>query len=429
MSVAELYKLFVGSTGVCTDTRSIKEGNVFFALKGPTFNGNQFAEKAILAGCSYAIVDEDVESKLQDRIIQVDDVLFTLQGLATYHRRNFKGLVIALTGSNGKTTSKELLASVLSAKFRVSFTSGNLNNHIGVPLTLLKVNLEDEFAIIEMGANHQGEIDFLCNIAEPDFGLIVNIGKAHLEGFGGIEGVKKGKTEMYRFISTNAGKVFFNEDEPSLAEFRSTLKDPICYGGNSRIRLISSSIIEKKLKVELSINDESVEIYSNLFGAYNANNMLTAAAIGSYFGVPVEVIKSSLEAYYPANNRSQLLSTKAGNEVVLDAYNANPTSMKNAINEFQTICQGKGVMILGEMRELGDESQFLHQEIIGIFDPSTEVYLVGEIYSSCSVSSQVRSFGNVNELCDYLTENPIRNRKVLLKGSRGVGLENVLPFI
>lgn len=423
ISTGELYKLFLQHPVVCTDTRNIKEGSLFFALKGANFNANEFAGEAIKKGCAYAIIDD--EKYCTDKCILVPDVLETLQRLATHHRRQFTIPVIGITGTNGKTTTKELTAAVLAKKYNVLFTQGNLNNHIGVPMTLLRLNKEHGIAVIEMGANHVGEIWDLCNIAEPDFGIITNIGKAHLEGFGGYEGVIKAKGEMYDYIQMKGGSLFVNADDDLLMKLSEGI-NKITYGVSNNTAL--RGIIDKEsflAKGKVIIEGKEVGVGSNLAGSYNFYNILAAACIGSNFGVSPEQIKSAIEEYIPSNNRSQI-EKRGSNTIWVDAYNANPSSMKIAIENFAALNNPGKILILGDMYELGNDSHKEHQAIADLIERKKwdKVFLIGKDFSSTKSSAQL--FASVEEFIKWLSENPFKDATILLKGSRGMQMERIL---
>ncbi len=432
-SISEIHKLFIeAEQKICTDTRKLEKGAIFFALKGPNFNANELAAKAIEQGCSYAIIDDAAFSSVAKTIL-VKDVLETLQALANFHRKTFSIPFLGITGSNGKTTSKELINAVLSKKFKTLATEGNLNNHIGVPLTLLKVTKEHEFAIIEMGANHQGEIDMLCRIAEPDFGVITNIGKAHLEGFGGIEGVKKGKSELYKYIAEKGGKVFLHGDDEVLQEL-SSANDKITYGTKKLYDVVgkintSSEQVEFAWKTRYTATDlaKSTFLKTNIIGVYNYHNLLCAACIGNYFGVSETDINDALSTYQPTNNRSQLQLT-AHNKLILDYYNANPTSMRAAIENFANIDAKNKMLILGDMLELGEDSSKEHKQIVELLHEKKldSYYLVGPIFSSVT---DTKTFKNSEEAADFLGKEQVKEKTILIKGSRGIKLELVLPVL
>lgn len=428
-----IYQHYLQHPNVVTDSRKVVPGCLFFALKGERFNGNLFAAKAIEDGAALAIVDEAMDLPA-GKSIQVDDVLTSLQHLATHHRRQFKIPVLAITGSNGKTTTKELVSTVLASHYPTHFTKGNLNNHIGVPLTLLAMPAKTEIAIIEMGANHPGEIDFLCRIAEPTHGLITNVGKAHLEGFGSFEGVKQTKSEMYRYLAERNGLVFINQDEPYLSDLAEGNRLKLFYLQNDQPNPANVPF-EVKLVAEepfvevafLAEKGELVHVQSQLIGLYNFNNIMTAVAVGKYFKVPAEKIKAAIEGYLPSNNRSQL-KTVGSNTFILDAYNANPTSMKSAIAAFAKLNAPMKVAILGAMKELGEYADEEHHAIAeqAAISGFHQVVLVGEEFRNAADRVGALFFENTAQLKAWFDEVKFENAYVLMKGSRGVGLEGML---
>ena len=431
ISIEELYGFYLNAKQqICTDTRKLEAGSVFFARKGGNFNANEFAQKAINAGCSIAVVDE--EKYVTDaKIVLVEDVLKALQQLATHHRRQFKIPFLAITGSNGKTTNKELINAVLSKKFKTLATIGNLNNHIGVPLTLLNIKTEHEFAIIEMGANHQGEINELCQIAEPDFGLITNIGKAHLEGFGGEEGIKKGKSELYKYIRSKQGKVFINADDDVLNELAFD-NDKVTYGCKKLYDVIgkdctTSETVSMKFTTRYGEKDwnKLPLINTQIVGSYNFINCLTAACVGNYFKVEDNLIKEALENYLPNMNRSQLVKTSR-NTVLLDAYNANPNSMAVAIENFANYRSDKKLVLLGDMFELGEYSHAEHQKIVNLLEEKKlqNVVLVGEEFFKLD-TKQFQKFKTTLECLNYLKNLNVSENTILIKGSRGMKMETL----
>ena len=428
ISIAELHQLFLKSAGTCTDTRNIVPNTIFFALKGESFNGNAYVGKALEGGCAYAVVDEVYDPELgQESVFLVDDVLTCMQQLATYHRLQLKIPVIALSGSNGKTTSKELIHAVLEKKYKTHATKGNLNNHIGVPLTLLSTPVDAEVLVVEMGANHQQEITALCEIAVPNYGLLTNIGKAHLEGFGGIEGVKKGKTELYSYLNANKGKVFFNNNESSIAEFKQMPTAKIEYGTGTEIQVTKFSQGKDFLNIEIDNKGELLQFTTHLFGEYNVNNVLTAVAIGLQFGVQVASIKKAINSYLPSNNRSQVKQTEKGNELVLDAYNANPTSMQNAVQQFSKINPLRGVYLLGDMLELGEESEKEHQAVLNmLLGFKGEMLLVGPRFYAFKNRFPFSFYSSIDELLAEKKLLGFTHENILIKGSRGVALEKSL---
>ncbi len=414
------------SSGVCTDTRQITLGCIFFALKGESFNGNLFAQEALDKGAGKVIVDDEAFHKNTGETILVENVLLTLQQLARFHRE-FLGLpIISLTGSNGKTTSKELINAVLSQKFKTVATKGNLNNHIGVPLTLLGMNKETKLGIVEMGANHLGEIKMLSEIAEPDYGYITNFGKAHLEGFGSIEGVIQGKTELYQFLKNNNKKLFVNANDPKqLANSEGIHR--ITFGtpqSDFDIKLVDSTH-------HLLVEFKGKQIQSNLVGAYNFANLSAAIAIGAYFKVSPEKIKAGIEGYVPSNNRSQLM-VKGTNTILMDAYNANPTSMMAALENFKQAKGDKKIMFLGDMFELGKEAETEHQNIVDFLaeNPFGNVFLVGgNFFKTMSNASHIKQFETFEKLKEAVESNSPKNATILIKASRGMALERILDFI
>jgi len=423
-SIEEIYKLYLQYPNVCSDTRNIKQGSIFFALKGGNFNANTFAKEALSKGAKYSVIDE--EAHYTEGCILVPDVLTTLQKLANHHRKQSNIPFIGITGSNGKTTTKELTAAVLSKKYRTLFTQGNLNNHIGVPLTLLALTKEHEIAIIEMGANHQGEIAELCKIAEPDYGIITNIGRAHLEGFGGPEGVIKGKSELYHFIKAKGGKLFVNADDELLVKLSNDI-ERITYGTAKNTDCEGLYDKQSFLAKGIFIDDGiEVEIQSQLAGRYNFYNILAATCVGFHFGLSLSQIKSAIEGYTPSNNRSQILK-KGNNTIWVDAYNANPSSMKTAIENFAELSEKGKVLILGDMFELGVDSNKEHQALVDLIESKKTwdgVYLVGKEFSKTKSNS--RLFDNMDAFLKWVDSNPLKAKTILLKGSRGMAMERVL---
>tara|TARA_R110001592_G_scaffold40349_19_gene132533 strand:+ start:9271 stop:10545 length:1275 start_codon:yes stop_codon:yes gene_type:complete len=424
MTIEQLHQLFLEFPQVCTDTRKISPNCIFFALKGDNFNGNKYASQALEKGASYAIVDEE-EFAGSDNTILVKNVLTTLQNLSQFHRNYCKAKVIGLTGSNGKTTTKELITAVLSKKYKTIATKGNLNNHIGVPLTLLSITPDTEMAIVEMGANHLNEIEFLCKLAEPDFGYITNFGKAHLEGFGSEEGVIKGKSELYDFLTSHNKSVFFNADDPIQKEKLSTVIKKFGYSQNDN-EFFNIKLIGADPFVKIAIGD--IHITTQLVGSYNFTNCCAAILIGKYFNVEMDEIKKGIENYIPQNNRSQIID-KNGHHIILDAYNANPTSMKAALENFQQLKADYKVAFLGDMFELGKTAEKEHQEICNIatnmnFD---QVFLIGEnFFKTKSDCSKFKSFDHLKET---LNNKTLKNATILIKGSRGMALERILDLL
>jgi len=428
MSIADLYDLFRASTGVCTDTRQIAQGNLFFALKGANFDGNKFAQKALDAGAAYAVVDAP-QWEGHALMVVVNDVLSSLQDLATYHRQQFDIPLIAITGSNGKTTTKELISRVMESHYPVHYTKGNFNNHIGVPLTLLDMPYGTEVAVIEMGANHQGEIADLCRIARPTHGIITNVGKAHLEGFGGFEGVKKGKGELYAYLTQHRGLAFINKDEAHLSEMAENLSVKLFYQRKQQPGLFQFQLLDDQEFLHLAFKDydqQETVIKSQLSGAYNLHNIMAAVAIGVYFKVPADRIKSAVESYVPKNNRSQLMDWQ-GNKVILDAYNANPSSMEHALYNLQRKTEIDKMAILGDMLELGEVSPEEHRKMAILAQSVTPtLILVGEEFRTVAEELDIQHFDNALSLRPWFQTQDFKGKLILIKGSRGIGLERIL---
>lgn len=426
--IDSLYAIFKEFPNITTDTRKCVPGSIFIALKGERFNGNEFAQQALESGAEYAIIDEKEFATDNPRIILVEDCLCTLQKLARYHRRILNKPVIGITGTNGKTTTKELTAAVLGKKYNVLFTQGNLNNHIGVPLTLLQLKEEHDIAVIEMGANHPGEIKTLAEIAEPNFGLITNIGKAHLEGFGSFEGVIKTKGELYDYIRKTGGKIFRHNENSILKDLSSGIES-ILYGEAERI-FVSGRIIENNPYLGFLWKHATYtgEVHSQLIGSYNLPNALAAIAIGCFFQVPHKDISKALASYEPSNNRSQLKATKK-NHLIIDAYNANPTSMLAALKNFDTMDVSNKVLILGDMKELGETSLQEHQQIVDFISKLhiKDVILSGEMFKQTNHEFLV--FETTDELIHYLQNRLFENSYILIKGSRGMALERCVDYL
>ncbi len=427
MKIETIHAKFIQCSSICIDTRKIEVDCMFVAIKGEYFDANTFAKEALEKGAKFLIIDNS-DYYIDERTILVNNSLEILQELSKFHRNYLKIQIIALTGSNGKTTTKELIQVVLSKKYNTKATFGNLNNHIGVPLTLLSFNQKTEIGIVEMGANHQKEIEFLCEIAKPDFGYITNFGKAHLEGFGGIEGVIIGKSEMYNYIENNRKFVFVNLDDDIQVAKTNFIKR-FTFGLNkSEANLNISSVVANPF-VKIQFNE--TEINSNLIGLYNANNINAAIAIGNYFDVSDSEIKIAIESYIPENNRSQLME-KGTNKIILDAYNANPSSMKVAIENFVQLQNENKTIILGDMFELGKESLAEHKAIIAQIKPYKEVdcYFIGkDFYENKIQTKNFLFFKTFDLFSDYLKENKLKNQTILIKGSRGMALEKILDFI
>lgn len=429
-TLGRIYKLYMENPTITTDSRNVVKGSIFFALKGENFDGNKFALDSIKQGCVAAVVDDPtIDSK---DCIYVENVLETLQALSRYHRRALGIKVLAITGTNGKTTTKELINSVLSQKYSVYATKGNLNNHIGVPLTLLSVTSDIDVAIVEMGANHPGEIKLLASIAEPNYGLITNIGKAHLEGFGSFEGIKRTKGELYEYLAHNNGVVFYNPDNENLEDLiklNNLNEQSVTYGfGIESIKINAGKSPYLEVDVKPLGSDSAVSIQTSLVGNYNFENVFAAITVGLYMGVSIEQIKNALERYTPSNSRSQLVKTKY-NTVVLDAYNANPTSMEAALRNFALLDGQSKVVIIGEMLELGQHSEVEHRKIADLVRSLgiSSTILVGKGFEKYSAGCL---FFKDSELCaKYLESKSIRNSLVLVKGSRGVKLEKVMGYL
>jgi len=423
MQLPDLYDIYLQYPSVQTDTRKLKPGDIYFALKGPSYNGNQFARQALDAGAAYAVVDEPVNFS-DERLIATEDVLQTLQQLAKYHREQFEIPFIAITGSNGKTTTKELVHEVLSSTFTTYTTKGNLNNHIGIPLTILSVGMDADMAVIEMGANHQKEIESYCVYTNPTHGIITNCGKAHLEGFGGIEGVRKGKGELYDHIRANNGTLFLMKDYDYLVEMSKGISNIITYGTTGAMITGITDSSKEMLEVRMLSGTGIKKIQTQLVGEYNLPNVLVAVAVGKYFNVPDEKIKAALENYSPSNSRSQLVEID-GNKIILDAYNANPTSMKAAIENIAKM-NGDKVLMLGGMMEMGEESLKEHQalvDLINMYDWK-EVVLVGGDF--IKVNNPFTTFATSTEAGKWLKEKHFTNTTILVKGSRSMQMEKVL---
>jgi UDP-N-acetylmuramoyl-tripeptide--D-alanyl-D-alanine ligase len=441
MNTSALYDLFQKCPTICTDSRKADNKSLFFALKGNQFDGNKFAESA-LKKCPYAIVD-DPAIAIDNRYILVDDALITLQKLAAYHRKRLGLPILAITGTNGKTTTKELVSRVLSKKYHITYTQGNLNNHIGVPITLLSMNKSHEFGIVEMGANHIGEIELLCKISSPDYGIITNVGKAHLEGFGSFDGVKKAKGELYRYLYENDGLAFINYDNDILEDMKPP-HSAIYYGTkgfthcqgllvNSRLTLTFKWISSQDFSGDedkIDWNNESYLIHTQLIGNYNFENALAAVCIGNNFGVAPVDIKEAIESYVPQNNRSQIQKTEK-NTLLLDNYNANPSSMKASLSNFQQMEQPNKVVILGDMFELGEAAIREHGAMIALIEQLgfEKVYCVGENFMKMKDINRFKYFQTTDELFEYLKINPISGSTILIKGSRGMKMEKIIPVL
>ena len=417
--MSALYNIFRDAAGVSTDSRTLQSGQLFFALSGPNFNGNQFAKQALKKGAIAVVVDEDV-SISDDRVIRVENTLRSLQTLATEHRKKLGTTIIALTGSNGKTTTKELIHSVLSTTYTTVATQGNLNNHIGVPLTLLSLQKDTEIGVVEMGANHPGEIAQLANITQPNAGLVTNFGKAHLEGFGSLDGVVKAKSELFDYLKTTNGLIIANADDPKImAQLKG--QDPITYGTETTAR-VSATLLTKNDAIRIEVDQQ--EIQTQLSGAYNGYNALAAYAIGRHFGVSPQNAKRALESYIPDNNRSQLIRKK-DLHITLDAYNANPTSMQAALASFSKK-GGKKIAVLGQMNELGKHTEIEHKRLVDWIKSSSidDCYWVGSAFAPFISSDKY--FSTVDQAIDYFSKTPLRQASILVKGSRSFTLEKLV---
>lgn len=434
MKLSALYQIFLDCSVVTTDSRHCPKGSLFVALKGESFNGNAFAGQALEDGCAYAMVDEARYAPQGDpRFILVDDCLATFQQLANYHRQQLGTRVIGITGTNGKTTTKELISAVLTQSYNVLYTLGNLNNHIGVPATLLRLTEEHELAVIEMGANHLGEIDFLAHLAEPDYGLITNVGKAHLEGFGSFEGVMKTKGELYDYLGRKMNAtVFVHHDNPYLMEMAQARNLRPVYYGNDESLPISGQVTGNSpyLTFEWRAGSEGQlhKVQTQLIGEYNFPNALAAVAIGHFFGVDPVKIDEALTAYAPQNNRSQLKETES-NTLIIDAYNANPTSMMAALTNFRNMTAAHKMVILGDMRELGTESAAEHQKIVDFIEesPFEKVVLVGEQFGA--TTHHFQAYTNTQELIKNLQTDGPKDYLILIKGSNGIKLNSVVDYL
>lgn len=424
MNIAELHKLFLKSTGVSTDTRNLCKGQLFFCLRGDHFNGNEFASDALEKGAAAVVIDDEKYSDSKGKTIYVKNSLKALQALAKYHRNIFDIPLIGLTGSNGKTTTKELIHSVLKQKYTVHATVGNFNNHIGVPLTLLGISSTTEIALIEMGANHQKEIAFLCDIAAPTMGYITNFGKAHLEGFGGIEGVVKGKSELYDYLRTHDGKALINGNDSLQIEQAKGIEQ-LVFGKDNTHSIVIKNALDKNGYCVAEIDNTTIT--SHLTGAYNFDNINAALTFGKYFKLKTEELSRGIDSYHPTNNRSQWIKGSK-NKIFLDAYNANPSSTKAALSAFNSLDINQKTVLLGDMLELGDYAKMEHQAIIDLtqrfgFD---RVFLVGKNYYDCKYHQKALAFKTIEELKNHLNDHPLVDATILIKGSRGIALEQLL---
>ena len=417
MEIKALYDIFLQSAGVCTDTRTLKKNQLFFALKGENFDGNRFALQALEKGASYAVAGEDLQAD-DPRLIKVPDTLEALKALAAYHRRQLRIPVIGLTGTNGKTTTKELIKTALGAAYRVSATEGNLNNEIGVPLTVLKIGPRAQIAIVEMGASHPEDLKPLLAVAQPNLGLITNVGKAHLEGFGSYEGVKHAKGLLYDYLKEHDGVVFANADDPVLQEM-------LAQRGLEAIGY-SKEGVKVKADPFLKMEWEDATLQTQLVGAYNAANVLAALKLAWYFDVPREDALQAIASYVPSNNRSQLVKTQK-NTLIVDAYNANPSSMAVALDNL-ALMKGRKVALLGDMRELGADAAAEHDRIVARLE-GMEAYLVGEEFTRAAAGKPYKTFAKSEDLAKYLEEHPLEGCTILLKGSHSIQMDKLIPSL
>lgn len=427
MSIIDLYDLFIHNPQITTDSRNCPKGSIFFALKGDKFDGNQYAGKALASGCVYAVIDNP-DYYIGERTILVDNVLKTLQQLAHHHRKVLGLPIIGITGTNGKTTTKELLAAVLSTKFNLLYTEGNFNNHIGVPLTLLRLTHDHEMAVIEMGASHPGDIKELVDIVHPNYGIITNVGRAHLEGFGSFEGVIRTKGELYDYIRRSKGKIFIKKENEYLQSIAKGIEQ-ITYG-NGDDAFASGQVVscDPFLVFNWKQQGKLHTVETHMIGSYNLDNVLTAVAVGRFFKIPAERISRAIAAYEPTNNRSQFKKTE-NNELIIDAYNANPSSMKVALDNFITMPVQPKAIILGDMRELGPTSDELHAEVVeqikkGQFD---KVFLCGEHFSK--VGKEFSPFATTEAMTEELRRQPLKGYHILIKGSHSMGLEKLADIL
>ena len=417
MEIKALYDIFLQSAGVCTDTRTLRKNQLFFALKGENFDGNRFALQALEKGASYAVAGEDLQAE-DPRLIKVPDTLETLKALAAYHRRQLRIPVIGLTGTNGKTTTKELIKTALGAAYRVSATEGNLNNEIGVPLTVLKIGPRAQIAIVEMGASHPEDLKPLLAVAQPNLGLITNVGKAHLEGFGSYEGVKHAKGLLYDYLKEHDGVVFANADDPVLQEMLAQRGLEAIGYTKEGIKVTADPFLEMEW--------EDASLQTQLVGAYNAANVLAALKLAWYFDVPREDALQAIASYVPSNNRSQLVKTEK-NTLIVDAYNANPSSMGVALDNLAQM-KGRKVAMLGDMRELGADAAAEHDRIVARLE-GLEAYLVGEEFTRAAAGKPYKTFATSEDLAKYLAEHPLEGCTILLKGSHSISMEKIIPSL
>jgi UDP-N-acetylmuramoyl-tripeptide--D-alanyl-D-alanine ligase len=430
MKTELLYNLFKESKGVSTDSRTVGKGQIFFALWGDNYNGNKFAAEALSKGASWAVIDDPLFET--ENTILVDDCLMELQALAGHFRKELKVPVLAITGTNGKTTTKELLASILSKKFKLHYTKGNLNNHIGVPLTILSTPPDTEMLIIEMGASHIGEIRTLCLIAKPDYGIITNIGTAHTEGFGSVDGVAKAKTELYEYLRKVNGIALYNDKDKLLTEkIYKYINRAVPFSDPTGIDLLVEQVpSDLNLKISVTYLHHTYNLNTSLFGSYNLENVRAAIASGLFLGVGIAEIIDAVEKYKPANNRSQIKTTK-NNTIICDSYNANPTSMFLALESFSAIETDRKIVILGDMLELGDKSEEEHNKVLNILQSlkAEKILLVGQVFQKISSKSGFKAFANVDKLIDFLGKEPVKGNIILVKGSRGIRLERIYDLL
>ena len=425
MLINDIYKFFLSTDSVSIDSRKIVDNSLFISLKGDRFNGNKFAKSAIENGARYAIVDDE-KYKIDERFILVEDCLETLQKLANFHRRKINTKIIAITGSNGKTTTKELLYNVFKSRYNTTCTIGNLNNHIGVPLSLLNIKIDTEIAIIEMGASSLGEIELLCDIAEPNYGYITNFGKAHIEGFGSELKVVEGKSELYKYLKNNNGTIFFNLDDNKQKNLLENYNRKFSFGLNSKFCKYKLCSVNESI----IIDTENENISSSLYGKYNVDNIMAAVCMGKYFKISINSISDGISNYIPKNNRSEMIK-KNSNTVLLDAYNANPSSMYASIKNFIETNFKNKILILGDMYELGDDEIKYHQEITDYCQSSNieKIILIGEIFSNTNNSEKFIKYDSVYEFINSYDFDKLKKSTILVKGSRGEMLEKVIDYI
>ena len=424
--IETIYQHYQKAYKVSTDSRKVEQDAVFFTLKGENFDANDFALQVAEEGKASLVVADRQDLPEHPRIIKVENTLKTLQDLARHHRKQMKATIIGITGTNGKTTTKELVSAVLARKYNLIHTMGNLNNHIGVPLTLLSIKPETEIAVVEMGANHPGEIAELCAIANPDYGLITNVGKAHLEGFGSFEGIVETKTALYRHVKEQGKMVFFNRCNPLLWELSGS-QPRISYGNDLDADYVSSPV---DCNPYLTVEWRGHIIHTQLVGSYNFENVAAAICIGKFFQVEDGQIVEALEAYTPTNSRSKVIETEK-NRIIMDAYNANPTSMQAALRNFANICDERHLLILGDMRELGNASEEEHRNVLNLMKELgfKDAYLVGQNFCAYNENPDWKTFAKVEDLCQHLESHPVDEKTILVKGSRGIQLEKVLPLL